>query len=317
MTTLPLGARQLPESPAAREKSPSGLRCAFRALIAGAIMGMLPAAHAQEPRGSTPAENGAKKTGSLFIAGGGISEKLEADFVELAGGKNAKIVVIPTASERADLPEEEYPLVRFLKPSQEQEPLSMKRLHTRNRTEADTEAFATILDDATGAWFGGGTQSFIIDAYQGTRVEQAIHQLLERGGVVGGTSAGAAIMGKRMIRRGNPPEMGDGLGFLPEAIVDQHFNGKANKAGRRERLQIALEKHPKLLGLGIDEKTAVVVRRNIAQVIGESSAEFFTLPSSEGRKSFKLSAGDTFDLRAGTALSKEQTSGASDVTGRP
>lgn len=295
--------RPPPEYAVQQGMSLGRFRQVIHSLVAGVALAFVPA---------VPADDNA--SGPLFIAGGGLSEKLEGDFVKLAGGKKAKIVVIPTASERADLPEEEYPLARVLKPPEGQQPLFIRRMHTRNPREADTEAFVKILDDATGVWFGGGNQSFIIDAYQGTRVVDAIHKLRERGGVVGGTSAGAAVMGKRMIRRGNPPEMGDGLGLLPmEAIVDQHFNGKDYKAGRRKRLQIALEEHPELLGIGIDEKTAIVVRQNIAKVIGESTVEFFTLPS-EGRKSYKLRSGDTFDLHTGTPQYAEQTSDVLDIT---
>ncbi len=125
------------------------------------------------------------------------------------------------------------------------------------------------LREATGVWIGGGKQQFLTDAYLGTEVERQLKALLERGGVIGGTSAGAAVMTRVMINSGRTEaKLGQGFDFLPGAVVDQHFL----KRNRLPRLLGVLRKHPDLIGLGIDEQTALVVdvRGKRIHVIGNS-----------------------------------------------
>lgn len=131
--------------------------------------------------------------------------------VELAGGEHARVVVISTASQTADTPDIETYVAWW----RQQKLAEMTILHTRSRDMADTEQFVEPLTRATGVWFMGGNQAWLIDTYSGTRTETEMHKLLERGGVIGGTSAGAAVMTKTMIRRGSPTaEVGRGFGFL-------------------------------------------------------------------------------------------------------
>src|SRR5205814_3071434 len=121
-------------------------------------------------------------------------------------------------------------------------------LHTRDRKKASDAAFVKPLTEATAVWFGGGDQSKIMAAYRGTAVEAELHKLLRRGGVIGGTSAGAAIMSKVMITGGNPKAtVGTGFGFLTHAVVDQHFL----KRKREERVMGVLAAHPGLFAIGI------------------------------------------------------------------
>jgi cyanophycinase len=116
-------------------------------------------------------------------------------------------------------------------------------------------------------WFIGGNQNWLVETYLGTATESEIRGVLERDGVVGGTSAGAAIMSPIMIRRDRPVlEEGPGFGFLPGTIVDQHFI----KRNRQARLLRMLDSHPDLVGLGIDEGTALVVEGANLSVLGES-----------------------------------------------
>src|SRR5207302_6337873 len=101
---------------------------------------------------------------------------------------------------------------------------SVTLLHTRSRATANDASFCQPLAEATGVWLGGGDQSKLVSAYRGTAVESELHKLLRRGGVIGGTSAGAAVMSGPMIAGGNmPARLGQGFGFLPGGIVDQHF----------------------------------------------------------------------------------------------
>jgi len=109
-------------------------------------------------------------------------------------------------------------------------------LHTRSRDKANTTEFVAPLRHATAVWFEGGQQSRLAAAYVGTEVERELYAMSDRGGVIGGTSAGAAIMSRVMVEGGNPePRMGTGLDLLPGTIVDQHFlvRGHPHRAGPR------------------------------------------------------------------------------------
>ncbi len=205
--------------------------------------------------------------GSLVICGGGaIPDRVRDKFLELAGGSRARIVVIPTAHAVADSPG----VGALLDPWKARPSVaSLELLHTRSRETADDADFVRPLTTATGVWLGGGLQTSLTAAYLGTEVERQLNALLERGGVIGGTSAGAAVMTRVMISRGRTrAEVAQGFGFLPGAVVDQHFL----KRNRMARLLSVVTDHPDLIGLGIDERTALVVqiRSRILKVIGES-----------------------------------------------
>jgi cyanophycinase len=219
---------------------------------------------ATQPNAVTPTirPNG----GTLVISGGGgVPDSVRARFYELAGGQNARIVVIPTASIYADEPR----IQATLDPWKKFNTASLQMLHTRNRELADDTEFVKPLCEATGVWIGGGRQKLLSEAYVGTEVERQLMALLDRGGVIGGTSAGAAIMTRVMIADGRGKAiMGTGFDFLQGAVVDQHFM-KRNRVGR---LLGVLEEHPDLIGFGIDERTALVVnvRDSRLRVIGDS-----------------------------------------------
>jgi len=205
------------------------------------------------------------RSGALLICGGGtIPEDVRMRFLELAGGAAARIVVIPTANSAADSPNAD---AIYLKPWRDRGATTVTMLHTRDRAVAGTPAFLTNLREATGVWIGGGKQSALADAYGDTEVERQLKAVVERGGVVAGTSAGAAIMTRVMIQSGRrEATFGRGFDLLANAIVDQHFL-KRNRMGR---LVGAVGKHPGLLGFGIDEGTAMLVRSNHLSVLGDS-----------------------------------------------
>jgi cyanophycinase len=119
-----------------------------------------------------------------------------------------------------------------------------------------------------------------------------------RGMVAGGTSAGAAVMSKVMIagdasKAGEPPLIAEGLGLWPEAIVDQHFVAR----GREPRLRVAVKMHPELLGVGIDEGTAVLVRGNDFEVIGGSVTVIDARSQRDNPEKIVISAPQKFSLR--------------------
>jgi cyanophycinase len=209
----------------------------------------------------------ADRAGALVIVGGGgLPDPIRDRFLELAGGKKARLVIIPTASYKADHPH----LLTSPRYWRSQGVASVQLLHTRNRAEANRPEFCQPLAGATAVWLSGGDQANLEDAYAGTAVERELQKLLARGGVIGGTSAGAAVMGDLMIRGGYPrAEEGNGFGLLPGVVVDQHFSNR----NRMPRLLGVLEKHPDYVGLGIDESTAAVVRGHTLTAVGTAHVQ--------------------------------------------
>ncbi len=231
--------------------------------------------------------------GALIICGGGgLPDAVLDRFVELAGGDETRLVVIPTASERADTTSDDSLSASWVARGL----ADVVVLHTRSRAEADNPDFIAPLRSATAVWFNGGAQSRIAEAYVGTAVERELDDLLKRGGVIGGSSAGAAIQSRLMIARGSPvPEMGVGFDLLPGAVIDQHFL----KRNRKPRLLSALSDHPGHVGFGIDEGTALVVQGRRMKVLGASTVTV-CLAASENRpqESFELKSGQVADLTA-------------------
>ena len=209
--------------------------------------------------------------GSLLIVGGGaMGPELWAKFVELAGGpENANVVVVPTAGMRVPddgkVPATRTPDVLAR--------LGVKRvtvLHTTDRKVADSDAFVAPLKTATAVWFEGGRQWHIADSYLGTRTQRAFEEVLERGGVIGGSSAGATIQGEYLWRgdtSGPDKVEGDhtvGFAYLKGVAIDQHILVR----NRQFDLVPFIEKHPELLGIGINEATAILVHGDEFEVLG-------------------------------------------------
>ncbi len=235
--------------------------------------------------------------GSLVIVGGAMKDAaIMARFIELAGGPGAPIVIIPTAG-AADDYDGDYPgTLRWRALGIE----SITVVHTRDRVEADSEAFVEPIRKARGVWFPGGRQWRLADTYLDTRTERELHKVLERGGVIGGSSAGASIQGSYLVRgdtKTNSIVMGDheeGFSFLENVAIDQHLLAR----NRQFDLIALIEKYPHLLGIGIAEDTAIVVHGNEFEVIGQSVVAIYDYNKTvagEGRFYF-LRAGDSFDL---------------------
>lgn len=207
--------------------------------------------------------------GSLIVAGGGrLDDPMLAKFIELAGGPDAPLVVIPTAAGRESYDQDAGIADDLRRLGAKQ----VTVIHTTDRTEADSPEFTKAIEAAGGLWFGGGRQWRLVDAYGGTRSEQAFHELLKRGGVIGGSSAGATIQGSYLARgdtKTNQIMMGDheaGFGFIKNIAIDQHVLAR----NRHFDLFTILEKRPELLGIGLDEGTAMLVQGNTFEVIGRT-----------------------------------------------
>lgn len=233
-----------------------------------------------------------KLRGALVIHGGGaLPEVVVERFLALAGGSEARIVIVPTACEPAD--DGRPPPSQALWTPRA---ASVVVLHTRDRGQADRAEFCAPLAEATGVWFEGGQQSRTAEAYVGTAVETALHELLARGGVVGGTSAGAAVMSRVMIAGGNPvAEIGEGFDFLPGAVVDQHFTER----DRQPRLLGVLRDRSNLVGYGIDEATALIVAGRSLEVVGDGAVTVCLAASpTRGERIERLAAGERRDAIA-------------------
>jgi cyanophycinase len=201
--------------------------------------------------------------GKLVIGGGGILPPVVRQvFVGWAGGKDARLVIVPTASIQAD---DAAASAAILQDWQDEEIADAVLMHTRSRDEANSAEFVAVLEKATGVWFVGGSQQKLADAYVGTLFEERVLALLGRGGVVGGSSAGAAIQSRMMIQSGKTEaNIGQGFDLLPGTIIDQHFSAR----NRLTRLMSAVDKNPLKVGLGIDEQTALLVAGRMMRVVG-------------------------------------------------
>jgi cyanophycinase len=207
---------------------------------------------------------------------GGAEDKVRdrvilSRFVAEAGGADAKIAVISTASSLGHLAGERYQQIFG--------GLGVKRIrpiHPTNRAEANDYAFIRPLRDATGVFLTGGNQLRLSATIGGTKLVEVLLDRHRAGAVVAGTSAGASAMSSHMIAfgaSGGTPKhrmasMAAGLGLLPSVIIDQHFQQR-NRLGR---LLSIIAQNPSLLGLGFDEDTAgVVTNDGILEVIGRGS----------------------------------------------
>ena len=237
--------------------------------------------------------------GTLVIVGGAMQDPaIVQRFIELAGGPDAPIVIIPTAGEADD---DYHQYWSGLKQWRENGARNLTVLHTRDRKVADSEAFVKPIREARGVFFAGGRQWRLADSYLDTRTHKELAALLNRGGVIGGSSAGASILSSFMVRgdtKSNEKMIGDhtvGLGFLKNAAIDQHLL----RRNRQFDMLEVIEKHPALLGIGIDEDTAIVVDGDQFDVMGKSYVVVYSdkpVAGKDGRFYF-MGAGDRFDMK--------------------
>ncbi|WP_437722502.1 cyanophycinase [Sorangium sp. So ce861] len=209
-----------------------------------------------------------------LLAIGGAEDKegeraILREFVRLAGGQDACIVIIPSASETPEVVGELYQHI-----FQQLGASEVTVLTIAARDDARNEAAMRQVERATGTFFTGGDQLRIMNRLGGTGVDTMLHRRCEEGMVVGGTSAGAAVMSSTMIVEGETRSpragavrTGPGLELLPGVIIDQHFAQR----GRIGRLLSVIGLFPHYLGVGIDEDTAIAVEGHRATVIGSGA----------------------------------------------
>jgi cyanophycinase len=257
-----------------------------------------------------------RTTPTLLIIGGAEDRVGKATvlrrFVRLSGGRRSRIVLIPTASSFEEEVVTAYTEVftRLGAP----EPAVVNPQH---RLDAHDDKAVALIDQATGVFMSGGSQLKLSQRFPGTPLGDALHRAHDRGAVVGGTSAGASIMSQFMISMGDEgvtprqrqSQLSAGLGLLEGVIIDQHF-GQRSRYGR---LMAMVASSPNLIGIGIDEDTAIEVRDRSTFTVHGAGAVFVLdcrsavsdAPDARrgaplmvsGAVVHSLPAGSTFDLR--------------------
>jgi cyanophycinase len=242
-----------------------------------------------------PPSHGPSK-GYLLITGGATQPPDFQRFIEMAGGKNAHIVVIPTASvtkptEQAHLQEQ------FCGPKTPFAAVACTVIHTTDRTVADSPDFVAPLTTATGVWIEGGRHWRLTDAYLNTRTLKEMFKVLDRGGVIGGGSAGATVQGSYMVRGSSNPDDNTimmapgheiGFGFFTNVTIDQHVDVRH----RQYDLAPVIKLHPDLLGLGLDQGTSITVHGNTLTVNGPMRVAVWDGKDHDGKGFYYLRTGD-------------------------
>jgi cyanophycinase len=248
--------------------------------------------------------------GTLLIVGGGSLREggIPEKFIELAGGKDAKFVIVPTAggNKNADGTIKVYNEENVLKSWKARGLTNVRMLHTADPKVANTEEFVRPLREANAVWFEGGRQWNIADSYADTLAYKEFHRVLERGGVIAGSSAGASIQGDFLVRgavQGSAlivapePEHHKGFAFLRKSAIDQHINTR----NRWDDIVPLIKERPELLGIGLSENTAIIVRGDTFEVIGawKVAVHDNTRVYQPWEKPyFVLSAGDVYNMKS-------------------
>jgi cyanophycinase len=241
--------------------------------------------------------------GSLVIVGGGrVGPEILTRFFDLAGGRDAPLVVVPTANGADTYPDNWSGLKMFTDFGATRVTL----LHTNDRKVADSEAFVRPLTTARAVWFVGGRQWRLVDSYLHTRTQREIERVLERGGVVGGTSAGASILASYMVRGAREnnyimmaPGYEEGFGLIKGVAIDQHMLTR----NRQDDLEEVIARRPDLLGIGLDESTAIIVRGQQFEITGASKVAIHDgrhvdseRQQRNGKKYYFMGPGERYDL---------------------
>ena len=246
-----------------------------------------------------PTKVGPPKGTVIVVGGGSMGPEIYGKFIEAAGGPDALIIDVPNAG-GAESYGQDGPGPRGWRNA------GAKNVHvlfTKDRKLADSDSFVAVIKKARGVWFEGGRQYHLVEDYGGTKAEKAFREVLERGGVIGGSSAGASILGDFLVR-GAPsqnnrimdyPGYEKGFAYLRNVGIDQHVVARERLPDLADSI---VTKYPKLLAISEDEGTAWVVRGDTATIIGRNKAFVYggNDPSDPGVPFLTLRPGDTYNL---------------------
>ena len=265
----------------------------------------VPAPFKARPLADGPVKVGPAKGTVIVVGGGSMGPEIYKAFIDAAGGPDALILDVPNAGG------DDSVASNAGKPWRDHGAKNVAVLFTKDRRLADSDSFTAIIKRAGGVWFEGGRQFHLVQDYGGTKTERAIMDLLDRGGVVGGSSAGASILGDFMVR-GAPsndnrimayPGYETGFGYLRNVGIDQHVVARSRLADLADSI---IPRFPQLLAISEDEGTAWVVRGDTARIIGRNKAFVYNGRDTNdpGAPFLTLYPGDRYDLNARRVLSR-------------
>jgi cyanophycinase len=257
------------------------------------------------PLGDGPVKVGPARGTVIVVGGGSLGPEIYQAFIDAAGGPDALILDVPNAAGGDSAGPNAGRAWRNAGAR------NVAVLFTRDRKVADSDAFVTVIRKASGVWFEGGRQFHLVQDYGGTKTERELMAVLERGGVIGGSSAGATILGDFMVR-GAPsndnmimdyPGYERAFGYLRNVGIDQHVVARSRLPDLADSI---IPRFPNLLGIAEDEGTAWVIRGDTARIIGRNKAFVYNGrdPNDPGSPFLTLHPGDRYDLHARQVLSR-------------
>ena len=267
----------------------------------------VPAPYKPEPARTGPVKVGPPNGTVIAVGGGAQGPEIYKAFIDAAGGPDALILDVPNNS--INKPMKVAP-ASFGKGFREHGARNVVVLFTQSREVANSDAFVAIIKKARGIWFDGGRQFHDIQAYAGTKSERAFWGVLERGGVIGGSSAGMAVLGDFMVR-GAPsqnnyiedyPGYEKGFGYLRNTATDMHVVARE----RLPDLTSVLARYPDVLGISADEGTAWVIHGDVGHIIGRDKAFVYAKngPTDPRVPYLTLYPGDTYNLYTRRVVSR-------------
>ena len=256
------------------------------------------------PLGTGAIKVGPERGTIVVVGGGSMGPEIYKAFIDAAGGPDALILTVPNAGGADSVNANAGQAWRT------NGARNVAVLFTKDRKVADSDSFTAKIRRAGGIWFEGGRQWHLVQDYGGTKTERAIMEVLERGGVVGGSSAGASILGDFMVR-GAPsnnnmimdyPGYQIGFGYLRNVGVDQHVVARSRLPDLADSI---IPRYPTMLGISEDEGTAWVIRGDTGHIIGRSKAFVYNGKENDPETPFlTLRPGDRYDLNARRVISR-------------
>jgi cyanophycinase len=257
-----------------------------------------------------PLGDGAVKVGPprgtiIVVGGGSMGPEIYKAFIDAAGGPDALILDVPNAGGNDSVGPNVGQAWRNAGAK------NVVALFTKDRKLADSDSFTAIIKKAGGVWYEGGRQWHIVQDYGGTKTEREIMAVLERGGVVGGSSAGASILGDFMVR-GAPssnnsimeyPGYARAFGYLRNVGVDQHVVARNRLPDIADSI---IPRYPTMLGISEDEGTAWVIRGDTGRIIGRNKGFVYNGkdPNDPGVPFLTLHPGDSYNLNTRRIISR-------------
>jgi cyanophycinase len=257
------------------------------------------------PLGTGAVKVGPEKGTLVVVGGGSMGPEIYRTFIGAAGGPEALILIVPNAGGMDSVSPNAGQAWR------NNGARNVQVLFTKDRKVADSDSFTALIKRAGGVWFEGGRHFRLVQDYGATKSEREFVGVLERGGVVGGSSAGATILGDFMVR-GAPsnnntimdyPGYQRAFGYLRNVAIDQHVVARSRLPDLADSI---ITRYPELLGISEDEGTAWVIRGDTGRIIGRSKAFVYNGrdPDDEGSPFLTLRPGDSYNLNTRRVIAR-------------